>query len=583
MTKISGGELIALFLKKEGVDIVFGIIDGSYLGLNFGLRKQGIRLITPRHEACAVHMAGAYARLTGKLGVCLASSGPGVANALPGVIVEHAEGNRVLLITSSRRTGVSHPERIGAYQYFDQSAVIQPTAKASLNIPAYDRIPEFMKRGFRAAFGGKPGVVHVNIPENIINGKAHPPIIAAPETYRRVEPLTASNSQIDKVAERLALAKHPLIHAGSGVIHALAFNELFAVADLLKCPITTSWGARAAITENSYLALPMPYVELVGKARNEADVLLVIGSRIGETDWWGKAPNWAQSPAQYTIQVDIDEQILGLNKPIQLAVQADARSFLTSLYHALLRYKDRIPFEQRHVMLQQYESERKKQRLELDKRLEDQSDPILTAHIPQICRSVFPDDAITVLDGGNSTIWGSFYHEVKTPNTLLMTAKFGMLGAGIPQALGAAAAYPHRQVYCIIGDGAMGFNLQELETAVRNRLRVVFLVCCDKQWGMVKMTQQFALAPWRTLIFKTLPPGETMNTDLSEIRFDKIAEAVGAHGERVSSVNQLKPAILRAIEVNTSSVIHIDVDPVKHLWAPNLMTFKRMHQEPAGR
>jgi len=172
---------------------------------------------------------------------------------------------------------------------------------------------------------------------------------------------------------------------------------------------------------------------------------------------------------------------------------------------------------------------------------------------------------------------------MRVPRTLLSTAKFGMLGAGVAQTLGAAVARPDKQVYCIIGDGAMGFNMQEVETAVRNGLKVIYLVCCDKQWGMVKMTQQFAFRPWKTLIMKSLGPGETINADLSEIEYDKLAEAMGAHGERVRAPDELRGALERSVASGKPSVIHVDVDPVKHMWAPNLMTFKKMHQEPAGK
>ncbi len=583
MDKVSGGEVIARMLKNEGVDTVFGIIDGSYLALNFALRRQGIRLITPRHEACAVHMAGAYARLTGRLGVCLASSGPGVANALPGVVVEQAEGNRVLLITSSRRVGVSNPDRGGTYQYFDQVGVIAPTAKWSGSVPAFGRIAEFMKRAFRHSFKGRPGVVHVDVPESIVNGKDAPPPLPRPDSYRLAQPIQPNTALVERAAELLVSAQAPLIHAGSGVIHAQAFDELRKVAELLHAPVSTSWGARAVLSEDSPSALPMPYVDLLDRARNDADVLLVLGSRLGETDWWGKAPNWAQAPKQTTIQVDNDEDILGLNKPVDVAILADAKAFLAALHDALVRRKDGIAAEGRIERLEGYAKQRSAQRAKLDNHLDDHAEPVNTAHVADLCGEAFGRDAICVLDGGNTTIWGQFFHHVKEPNTLLMTAKFGMLGAGVAQALGAAAAYPERQVYCIIGDGAMGFNIQELETAVRNGLRVVFLVCCDKQWGMVKMTQQFATHPWKTVLFKTLKPEETVNTGLGEIRFDRVAEAMGAYGARVQSPAALKEAIGKAIQSNTAAVIHIDVDPVKHLWAPNLMTFKKMHQEPAGR
>jgi acetolactate synthase-1/2/3 large subunit len=190
---------------------------------------------------------------------------------------------------------------------------------------------------------------------------------------------------------------------------------------------------------------------------------------------------------------------------------------------------------------------------------------------------------VVVFDGGNTAVWANFYHRIRVPNTQLSTHHFGMLGAGVGQALGAAVARPGSHVYCIIGDGAFGFHPQEIETAVRNNLKVIFLVCCDKQWGMVKINQQFALKPVKTMIKKSLGPEETINTDLGEIEFDKLAQAMGAHGERVADPADLAPAIERCLASDKCAVIHVDVDPVKHMWAPGLLQFKDMHKEPAGK
>ena len=129
----------------------------------------------------------------------------------------------------------------------------------------------------------------------------------------------------------------------------------------------------------------------------------------------------------------------------------------------------------------------------------------------------------------------------------------------------------------------MGFNQQEVETAVRNKLPVTYIVCCDKQWGMVKMNQQFALKPLKTLIKKSLGPDETINADFREIQFDKLAESMGAYGERVRKIEEIRPALERCRDSGICSVIHADVDPVKHMWAPSLITFKKMHEEPQGR
>jgi acetolactate synthase-1/2/3 large subunit len=193
---------------------------------------------------------------------------------------------------------------------------------------------------------------------------------------------------------------------------------------------------------------------------------------------------------------------------------------------------------------------------------------------------VFSDDTVLVADGGNATIWAMFYFQARVPNTILSTFKFGMLGAGLGQAVGAAIAQPGKPVVCITGDGAFGFHSQEVETAVRHGVQVIFLVMCDKQWGMVKMNQQFMLRPLKTMIYKKLDPHETIKADLGEIEFDKLGESMGAYGARVSDPRQLKSTIEAALASGKTAVIHVDVDPVKHMWAPGLIHFKKMHEEP---
>ncbi|MFP4502921.1 MAG: thiamine pyrophosphate-binding protein [Candidatus Hydrogenedentota bacterium] len=584
MDKVFGGEIVVRMLANEGVTKVFGIIDGTYFGLYSTFAKYGIEFITPRHEACAVHMAAAYARTTGKLGVCMASNGPGVANVLPGVAVENCEGNRVLLITSARRTGIGYPDRGGAYQYFNATGVTKAMTKWCGTAPSYDRIPEFMKRAFRIAWRGRPGVVHVDIPENLMNNKTEIAALPQPASYRRTTPIVPDPDLVAKAAEMLTNAELPIIHAGSGVTHAQASEELHAVAKLLHAPVCTSWAGRGAIPEQSQLAIPMPYVQLNNQVRNEADAVLTLGSRIGETDWWGKAPNWRQPGEQRHIQVDIDEEILGLNKPVDLAILGDVKLFLEALRGVLESKRagnGHLP--KRRDAVQRFFDIRTKERAKLDQIVNDPKAPLTAAHITKACQERFPEDAYLIIDGGNTAVWGNFYHEIRTPHTVLATPKMGMLGAGVAQTLGVKAAHPDRAVYCILGDGAFGFNQQEIETAVRNKLSVVYFVCADKQWGMVKINQSFALRPYKTLIMKALRADETINTDLEEIRYDKLAEAMGAHGERVSQVSELGPAIDRAMNAGKPAVVHCDVDPVKHMWAPSLLEFKKMHMEPKGK
>jgi acetolactate synthase-1/2/3 large subunit len=581
--KVIGGEVVAAMLAKEGVDTVFGIIDGTYMGLYASFEKHGIKLVSPRHETSAAHMAGAYARLTGKLGVCMASNGPGVANILPGVAVESGEGNRVLLLTSSRRQGITYPDRGGTYQYFDQVGVTRGMTKWCGTVPTFDRIPELMRRAFRVSHAGRPGVVHVDIPENIFNGafEIEEDWATEPSTYRRTEPLAPAAKQVKAVAQMLRQAERPLIHAGSGVIHAGAFSDLAQVAAHVEVPVCTSWAARAALSDADPRGIPIYAMETLNKARTEADLVLVLGSRLGETDWWGKAPRWGKDALQRVVQVDIDEEVLGVNKRTEMAVLADVGAFLAALSEEL--NENPVPdsmLDSRRVRLAELGEMTQSTRGELDLALGNDAVPMHSAQVPAACNAAFGDDAVVVLDGGNTAVWGNFFHQVKSPNTVLSTYKFGMLGAGVGQALGAKVARPDAPVFCIIGDGAMAFHVQELETAVRAKVPVTFLVLCDKQWGMVKLTQQFGLGDMRRVM--GVEDEGTINADFEEIRFDEVARAMGAHGERVSDARDLPAALERCQKANTAAVIHVDVDPMMHLWAPGLQEFKEMHQEPGA-
>ncbi len=581
--QIKGGSIVSHILANEGVDTAFGITDGTYLGMISTFEENGISLVTPRHEANALHMAGAYARLTGKLGVAIASNGPGVANALPGVAVEQAEGNRVLLITTCRRHQIVYPERGGTYQYFPQTAVIGAMAKWSCAVPSVDRVAELMRRALRHCYTGRPGVVHIDVPESVMNAMVdeNPTWFRAPEQYRLTTPLEPSDEQVRTALSMLRAAKRPLIHAGSGILHAGASQTLARFAELHQIPITTSWAARGVVDERHELSLPMQYVAALKQARNDADLVVVLGSRLGESDFWGKAPRWAQPGDQKLIQIDLDLEHLGNNRPVDLAVQADVGAFLGALLAESPNPLGEIGLRRRWMgtLRDGMATHRKK----LDKHLKRDGIPMHTAHVPTTVGEVFDDDAVLVVDGGNTAVWTHFYSQIKAPGAILATAKMGMLGAGIPQALGAKVALPDRQVVCLIGDGAMGFHPQEIETAVRHDLPVVFLVVCDRQWGMVKINQSFALKPLKTLVKKRLEPEETINTELGEIEWDQLARSMGAHGERVSDPAGLEGAIRRSLASGKPAVIHVDVDPVAHLWAPELRTFVEMHKEPAGK
>ncbi len=577
-----GGEIISKMLAIEGIDTVFGIIDGTYFGFFSTLQKYGIKFISPRHETIAAHMAGAYYRISGKVGVCMASNGPGVANILPGITVENAEGNRVLLITSWRRPQISHPDRGGTYQYFEQMETIKHIAKWSAAVNQIERIPEIMRKAFRELYKGRPGVVHVDVPEVFMNGQVDDPDFWEPHEYRRVHRIFPPPDLVKEAADLLIKADRPFIHAGTGVVHARAFEELERLAELLSVPVLTSWGGRTSIRENSRYAVPLPYVDAIMEVRTNSDLVLVLGSRLGETDFWGKPPFWGPHHQQKVIQVDIDDSILGMNKPAVLNILGDVKVFMQLLIEEVEKRQNEIDRESREKRIDTLQEMRRKGRELYDEKLKDDRKPMVTAHVPVIAREILGDDAICVADGGDAAMWAQFYQEFNSVNTLLFTFKFGMLGAGVGQTLGAAVAAPDRKVFAIIGDGAMGFHPQEIETAIRNNLKPIFLVVTDKQWGMVRLTQEMMMDQNTTMMEKKLPDDRVINTNFSEIRWDKLAESMGAFGARASSPDELREALKKAVDSGKCSVIHVDVDPVEHKWPPGLMTFKIMHDEPQG-
>lgn len=558
---IKGGGIVSRILAAEGIDTVFGIIDGSYFGLYSTLKPNGIRLITPRHESNGVHMAGAYARVTGKLGVCIASNGPGVANVLSGVALENAEGNRILLITSTRRVGISYPDRGGAFQYFPQVDATRPITKWSCNVTSADRIAETVQTALRKSRIGRPGVVHIDIPENIMSTDydLNPTWFRPPSGYQTPDPMPAVPQQVEKAAHMLAGAKQPMIHAGGGVVHAQAFQELQELATLLRAPVTTSWGARSVIDERLEEAIPMIYRDVVTQVHNDADVVLALGSRLGETDGWGSPPHWAPASLQKLIQVDLDTETLGANRVTDLAVLADVKGFLTDLIDRLHKIKDFNDLDGRRKKIKAYQAACDAIRKKLDQQLNDKNAPLNPARVPGICQEIFDDDAILVIDGGRTTVWSHYFHEVRVPNTIIDAPELGYVGSGSPHAIGAKAAFPDRQVYAIMGDGAMCLNQREIETSIRTHLPVIFIVLNDNTLGPLK-PDPFSLLDLQ----KEATPPEKQDPYQWNTRFDLIARAMGASGERVSDPAGLKSAIKRAINSEKCAVIHVDVDPAKH-------------------
>jgi acetolactate synthase-1/2/3 large subunit len=303
----------------------------------------------------------------------------------------------------------------------------------------------------------------------------------------------------------------------------------------------------------------------VGMARSSADVVLVVGARLGEYDSWGMPPTWGMPSQQTTIQIDADPMSIGLNRPVDIAVVGDAKKAVAAL---LARVREKAPARKEMTDLAKY---REQSATTITKGIEYLTQTGTTGLNPGqmvlAIREFFPPETITVLDGGNTTLTGVAYHPILTADSFLYSVKMGYLGTGLPFALGAKLAAPNRPVCVITGDGAFGFNVMELETAVREKLPVVVIVAVDEAWGMEKTA--FAA--------QGFGPGEWAGhgIDMGAVRYDGIAQMMGCHGELVRTQEELRPALERAVAAGKPAVLHVQVDRDLNTTPPGYEQFRK--------
>ncbi len=564
MIEMTGGELLLRCLKEEGVTALFGVLDGSFNPFLAKLDEYGMRFINSRHEAAAAHTAEAWSRIRGEPAVVMAGIGPGAANMVSGIVTAFAEGSPVIAISSQRRRNIIYPDRGGSFQNVDLLGLYGSVTKWSAGLRDWHRLPELIRRAYREATSGRPGPVYLEIPEDIMRGTGDPDSVEIwpPAQYRGGRPGAADPAVIDRAAEMLAGAERPLLHAGTGVSWAGAWDEFLALADHLAAAMTTSLGARGVVPEDHpryFHALNRAALEA---ARTEADVVLAVGGRLGELDGWGGAPYWGDPAQQKTIQVDTDPASIGLNRPVDLGIVGDARAVLAGLLAAV---KERTGPRQEHGGFEKYRLLTEEWRADLESSLMSEEGLVNPGRMVQTVRDFFPREAITVMDGGNTSLWSASFNPIPGPRSYLYTAKFGHLGTGLPYAIGAKLAAPDRPVYLISGDGAIGFNIQELETARRYDVPVIVVVSCDQGWGMERSSQMFAQI------------GGTVECDLyPEARYDLVAQAFGCYGEKVERLQELRPALQRAVESGKPALIQVMVDPMENLAPPGILVFSSM-------
>jgi acetolactate synthase-1/2/3 large subunit len=562
MDQISGGELLVRCLHAEGVRYVHAITDGTYMMVLEALERLGkdlgIQLIVPRHEAAAAHACDAYTRCTGDPAVVMACAGPGAANLIAGLMCAEAEGSPVVAITTSRRSIISDSYvHQGGMQVSRHLDIFKPAVKWNGKVDHWHRIPDMVRHAFRVATSGRPGPVHILIPEDILNERHDKTGIRIwmPEKYRVTKRMPGDPAALKQAAELLASAEFVNIHCGNGAERSGAGEEVQKLAEYLGAAVTNTIRARGIVSDEHELVFHPTCLSRI-MANSQADVVLAVGTRLGELNMWGQPPMFGEPDKQRLIQIDTEPTHIGLNRPVDVALIGDAKIVLSRLFDLV---KKRTKKRKTHPKIAEFRVVQDGWRKDLDDAIADmERAPMLTGQILKVCNDFFSDDAIMVMDGGNTTLWSIHYHVPKKQRSVIYSMNYGHLGTGLPYAIGVKLAQPDKSVYCVTGDSAFGFNIQELETAVRHHLSVIIIVAVDGAYGMEKSAQRRAFgreAQW-------------FGQDHAPVRYDQVAMAMGCHGEFIQKGSEIRPALERSLNSGKPAVIHATVDPVANIDPP---------------
>lgn len=568
MAQITGGELLARCLANEGVKIVFGLPCPEIDPFLAALEGNGIRLVPIRHEAAAVHMAEGLYKTTGQVAAVLGNPGPGSGNLLPGVLTARHEGVPVIVITSQHRMGLVYPSSPATFQGQDQLDMFRPLVKWGAPLFEWTRIPEVVRMAFREMWTGRPGPVHLEVPapNMYATGEDSEADLLPPESYRASQP-QPSEAQLEAAADLLADAQKPVVIAGSGVDRGGANEALLSIVERLDCPVVSSLAARSAVPLDhpNYFHPMSPAADAV---RSGADVMLVAGSRLGNLDvpfdkYWG-------DPAGCKIiQIDIDPRNMGVTRPIALGLVAEVNTALDGLRQKL---EGRDCASPGAVGWQ----DQREEFVAWSQALVEQATGWSGGgiHPVQACGvvgAVFGPEAVYVADGGMTSLWASLGLPPTRPSSYHSIFELGMLGTGIPSAIGAKIGAPSREVVCVTGDGAAGFNFMEMQSAARENTRLTVVVMAEGAWTMEVPNE---MSIW----------GKTFGTHTGEVRWDKVAEGLGCHAEYVTELDQLGEALGRAGRHDGPSVVCVRTSAEANLALPEFLwnRFFEVYQGPSA-
>ena len=534
-----GGEAIIESLKKMGVETIFGYPGGQTIPFYDMLYDSDINHILVRHEQAAAHAADGFARASGKVGVCLATSGPGATNLVTGIATSFMDSSPIIAITGQVPT---HLIGNDAFQEADIIGITMPIVKHSFQPKDPNLLPSIIKTSFDLATRGRPGPVLIDVPKEVQEGELTHFNDNLIETPGYNPTLRGNPRQIKKAYKLIKEAKRPMILVGAGVILSGACRELNEFAHLINAPVMTSLLGKGAIDETDDLALGMLGMhgrKVSNDSVNECDLLIAIGIRFSDRTT-GRLDSFV--PHSKVIHIDIDPAEIGKNVEVDLPIVGDAKNVLSSLNKLFKGYKasDEV---------NAWTSKIQKRKEDLLPRMTYDDVPLKPQRVIKEISEVLTPDSILTTDVGQNQMWAAHFYDTQKPRKFISSGGLGTMGFGFPSAIGAKVACPEDVVVSVNGDGGFLMNCQELATVNDYDIPIISVVFENRTLGMVYQ--------WQSLLYD----GRHSETEFGQSPdFVKLAESFGVNAVRVEKPGETKEALKTAIKDNEAILIDVIID-----------------------
>ena len=535
MANLTGAHLFIRCLKQEGIQKVFTIVGDTILPLVEAAAQEGIEFIDTRHEGAALHMADGYARITGQPAVGIFTGGPGFANAISALPAVYTSESPVIFVAGCAEL----PEKgMTTFQEIDQIAMAAPVTKGSWLIHDRQRIPEFVATAFRTAMSGRPGPVHLTLPINLqeqeISEDELPKYL--PAEYRNQGRSQGDPALVQQAASLLSRAKRPVIIVGNPARYSVTPEQIQGLVEATGVPVFTVEQARGLLDDDHPLCFGYADGALNPAARRfrEADVVLLLGKRLDHRYRYGNI----FGPDARIIQADPSAAEIGRNRGIDVGLLGDLGAIVEQLTAAVKSGGQ----ENISDWLNQLEADRTAWLDGLRDKATGQT-PMHPLDVFTGLEHLIDPDTVIVLDGGDYVQWGRSYLKARKPGHFIRLGPLSHLGAGIPYAMAAKLAYPDSKVLLFIGDGAFGFYAMEYDTCIRHNLPITTVMGNDSTWGI---DQTFQLAYY----------DRAVATDLRDVRYDRVVEAMGGYAEYVERPEEVAPAVERALASGRPSLVN---------------------------